>query len=90
MIRRALGRLVAGGRGSKAPSLYLDLAAGKGRTEVAFLNGAVAAAARTGVKTPVNEVLTETLLALSRGQTPWAEWRNQPERLWRKVQEAQR
>ncbi len=90
IIRRALGRLVAGGRGSKAPSLYLDLEAGKGRTEVAYLNGAVVAAARRGIKTPVNTILTETLQALSRGDTSWAEWRDQPERLWRKVQEAQR
>ena len=90
VIRRALGRLVAGGRGSKAPSLYLDLEAGKGRTEVPFLNGAVVTAARPGVKTPVNRVLTETLQALSRGDTPWAEWRDQPERLWQKVQAARR
>jgi len=90
IIRRALGRLVAGGRGSKAPSLYLDLEAGKGRTEVPFLNGAVVTAARPGVKTPVNRVLTATLQALSRGDTPWAEWRDQPERLWQKVQAARR
>ena len=88
VIRRALGRLVAGGRGGKAPSLYLDLAAGKGRTEAPFLNGAVVAA-RAGVKTPVNQVLTETLQALSSGQTPWSAWRDQPERLWHQVQAAQ-
>jgi 2-dehydropantoate 2-reductase len=90
VIRRALGRLVAGGRGSKPPSLYLDLEAGKGRTEVPYLNGAVVTAARPGIKTPVNTILTETLQALSRSDTSWAEWRDQPERLWRKVQTAQR
>lgn len=87
LIRLALGRLVGGARGGKAPSLYLDLAAGKGRTEVAFLNGAVAAATTT-VKTPVNRVLAETLQALSAGQERWEEWRDQPGRLLQRVQQA--
>ncbi|MFZ1267970.1 MAG: ketopantoate reductase C-terminal domain-containing protein, partial [Anaerolineae bacterium] len=89
VIRLALGRLVGGARGGKAPSLYLDLAAGKGRTEVAYLNGAVAAASAE-IRTPVNRVLTETLQALSAGQTPWAQWRDQPARLLQRVQEARR
>ncbi|MFZ1506294.1 MAG: 2-dehydropantoate 2-reductase [Anaerolineae bacterium] len=89
VIRLALGRLVGGARGGKAPSLYLDLAAGKGRTEVAYLNGAVAAASAE-IGTPVNRVLTETLQALSAGQTPWEQWRDQPARLLQRVQEARR
>lgn len=57
VARRLLLRGVAAGRGSKMPSLWHDLK--RGRTEVAYLNGAVVRWGRVaGVPTPVNEVVT--------------------------------
>lgn len=56
--RRVLGAVVGRARGGKLPSLRLDLDAGRGRTEAAWLNGAVAAAAaRAGLAAPVNAAL---------------------------------
>lgn len=81
LLARGLRRTVAGGRGSKLPSLREALTAGK-RSEVAWLNGAVAAAGvKTGVPTPVNHALTDILSALSQGRDERAAWRDRPERL---------
>ena len=79
LLARGLRRTVAGGRGSKSPSLRVALSAGQ-RSEVAWLNGAVAAAARE-VPTPVNAALTEILSGLAQGRIAWSDWRNQPRRL---------
>ena len=69
LARPLLAPRVAGGRGDKLPSLALDLARGKGRSEVGFLNGAVArAAAECGVPAPVNAFLAETLEAVTAGR----------------------
>lgn len=83
VVRPFMARFIVGGRGSKPPSLTYDLQPQpRGRSEVAWLNGAVAAAGlRAGVATPVNSVLTEVLTALVEGRTPWADWRGQPQRL---------
>jgi 2-dehydropantoate 2-reductase len=81
LLARGLRRSVAGGRGSKMPSLREGLAAGK-RSEVAWLNGAVAAAgAATGIRTPVNHAYTDLLSALAQGREEWSAWRDQPRRL---------
>lgn len=81
LLARGLRRTVAGGRGSKSPSLREALAAGK-RSEVAWLNGAVAAAGVTArVPTPVNHALTDVLSAISQGRDDWSYWRDQPQRL---------
>jgi 2-dehydropantoate 2-reductase len=75
-------RIVAGGRGGKMPSLHIDLQKGKTKSEVAVLNGAVVEAGwKTGVPTPVNAVLTETLMAIARGKLDWDEFRDRPGRL---------
>ena len=54
-----MARFIAGGRGSKPPSLVYDLQPQpRGRSEVAWLNGAVAAQARDlGLPAPVNDHL---------------------------------
>jgi 2-dehydropantoate 2-reductase len=80
--RPLLGKAVAGGRGAKMPSFHIDLHAGRGQSEVDFLNGAVVRAGRdNNIPTPVNELLTETLLALTRGEIPLDAYRRQPEKL---------
>lgn len=77
-----LRRVVAGGRGSKPPSLQLDLARGSRRSEGEFLNGAVAqAAARLGIAAPANQLIWETLHAIVAGEVAWEAYRRRPERL---------
>lgn len=80
-LARGLAATVSGGRGSKMPSLHVALSSGK-RSEVPWLNGAVAqAGAQTGIPTPVNDVLTAVLAALTRTPGDWSAWKNNPERL---------
>jgi 2-dehydropantoate 2-reductase len=65
LLRPVLRKQIGGARGGKMPSLYLDLEKGKGKSEVSWLNGAVATLGEAvGVATPVNRALTETLLDL--------------------------
>jgi 2-dehydropantoate 2-reductase len=80
IIQRAVGR----GRGDKKPSFHQDLSAGKQRTEVTFLNGAVACHAEgLGLRTPVNRMLTEILESIVTGRVGWEEYRGKPENLVR-------
>lgn len=82
VLRRAMARFVIAGRGSKMPSLYLDLAAGKRRSEVAYLNGAVAQAGeQIGVAVPVNRMLWQVLQAICDGREMWESWQGRPEHL---------
>jgi 2-dehydropantoate 2-reductase len=70
LSRPLLARFVGRGRGGKMPSLHIDLHTGRGRSEVGWLNGAVARhGERLGVATPVNRALTETLEELINNQT---------------------
>jgi len=81
-----LSRAAGAGRGAKMPSFHIDLHSGRGKSEVEYLHGAVV---RAGVKydvpTPVNKVLTETLMALTKKEIPLDEFVHQPERLLSKV-----
>ncbi len=78
----ALTKALGSGRGDKMPSFHIDLHGGRGRTEVGFLNGAVArAGAEAGVPTPVNALLTDTLEALSAGDLPLNTYRHDPDAL---------
>jgi 2-dehydropantoate 2-reductase len=82
LARAVLARRVGGGRGTKMPSLWLDLTAGKGRTEVPWLNGAVALEGqRRGVPTPVNDALARLLAEVSAAPEAWQQYRGRPERL---------
>lgn len=77
-----LRKLIAGGRGSKPPSLQIDLARGNPRSEGAFLNGAIAcAAAEAGVPAPVNQALWSALREIASGEVAWDHYRRQPEQL---------
>lgn len=80
-LARGMARTVAGGRGSKMPSLHVALSSGK-RSEVNWLNGAVARAGMTvGIATPVNTTLTTILSDITNTPETWPDWRNQPQKL---------
>jgi 2-dehydropantoate 2-reductase len=82
IARPLMQKAVGGGRGGKMPSFHIDLHSGRGKSEVEWLNGAVVRyGEKAGVPTPVNHVLTETLLALTRGEVPLTEFSRQPEKL---------
>ncbi len=82
LLRALLGRLVASGRGEKKPSLQIDLARGRERSEVLYLNGAVVTyAGRVGLDAPVNKVLLSTLLSIATGRLAWDEFEGQPQKL---------
>jgi 2-dehydropantoate 2-reductase len=79
-------KAVGGGRGGKMPSFHIDLHSGRGKSEVEYLNGAVVRAGeQTGIATPVNRVLTDTLLQLTARNIPLEAFSNQPERLLRLI-----
>ncbi len=70
------------GRGQKMPSFHIDLYSGRGKSEVDFLNGAVARfGSRTNVPTPINRWLNQTLLSLVKGEIPIDEYSHQPGKL---------
>jgi 2-dehydropantoate 2-reductase len=78
----ALQRAIGGGRGGKMPSFYIDLQSGRGRSEVAYLNGAVADhGERLQVPTPVNRFLNDTLLALTQGKLALKTYAQKPDKL---------
>lgn len=77
-----LGRAAGSGRGAKMPSFYIDLHAGRGESEVSYLHGAVVRAGEQfRVPTPVNRMLTETLLALTLKQIPLEKFDHNPDQL---------
>ncbi|MDE2573611.1 MAG: ketopantoate reductase family protein, partial [bacterium] len=87
--RLLLASRVAGARGEKPPSLLADLRAGSPRSEVGVLNGAVVRAGKLcGVRTPVNTVLVDTLEDIVRSHALWAKFRERPEALIARVNEA--
>jgi 2-dehydropantoate 2-reductase len=80
--RPFLQRAVGSGRGRKMPSFYIDLHSGRGSSEVEYLNGAVVRFGKKwGVPTPVNRVLTDTLMELTRGKIPVDAFDHQPKEL---------
>lgn len=81
-----LARAAGGGRGGKMPSFHIDLHSGRGKSEVEYLHGAVVReGAARGIPTPVNKVLTETLLALTNKKIPLEEFAGKPEKLLSKL-----
>ncbi len=80
--RGFLARKVARGRGGKPPSLHVDLAAQRRRSEIEFLNGAVVRHAKAlGLAAPVNGGLAQLLSDIVSGETPWEHYRANPDRL---------
>jgi 2-dehydropantoate 2-reductase len=82
LARPILSRAVGGGRGGKMPALHTDLHSGRPHTEVRWLHGAVARhGLAAGVPAPINQVLSETVEALSTGQLDKAVFQRKPEAL---------
>jgi 2-dehydropantoate 2-reductase len=82
LSRPLLQRAVGKGRGSKMPSFHIDLHSGRRLSEVDYLNGAIVRfGAQAGVETPVNRLLNETLLSLTRGEIALETFAHQPEKL---------
>jgi 2-dehydropantoate 2-reductase len=83
-LRPLAAKKLGGGRGEKMPSFHIDLHSGRGKSEVDFLNGAVVRAGlKTGIPTPVNTLLNETLLAMTRLEISAESYAKKPEKLLR-------
>ena len=82
VARPLMLKAIGGGRGGKMPSFHIDLHSGRGKSEVDWLNGAVVRyGEKAGVPTPVNKLLTKTLLALTRGEILLTRFNHQPDEL---------
>jgi len=91
LAKLLLSSRIAGARGRKPPSLLLDLRAGKGRTEVEVLSGAVAAAGRAaGVPVPVNTAFARVLTDIAQMPQLWAKYRERPAALAAEVEAEER
>lgn len=89
LSRPLLSRAAGAGRGAKMPSFHIDLHSGRGKSEVEYLHGAVVRAGEQfNIPTPVNRVLTETLIALTKKEIPLEEFAHQPEKLLSKIRSA--
>lgn len=81
ILQPLLKRAAGSGRGGKMPSFHIDLYSGRSKSEVDYLNGAVVRMGeKLGISTPVNRILTETLLGLTEGRIPKNEFAHQPEK----------
>jgi 2-dehydropantoate 2-reductase len=82
LSRLLLSRAAGAGRGAKMPSFHIDLHSGRGKSEVEYLHGAVVRAGeKFNVPTPVNKILTATLIALTNKEIPLEEFAHQPEKV---------
>ena len=80
----------ASARGDKLPSLAVALRAHQSRTEVAWLNGAVAQAARSAHRlAPINHALALLVSDIASGRVPWEMYRHNPTTLLAAVHAAQ-
>jgi len=83
LLQPVLIPLVARGRGSKMPSLHIDLWNGKRRSEIDELNGAVVRiGTRLNIPTPANALLLATFKDLQSGRVDRSVWRHRADRLW--------
>ena len=90
-LKRAILRpFMLSGRGSKMPSLQIDLEAGRSVSEIEVLNGAIVRAGQqASLPTPVNQALTCTLNRLVSRELDWQEYQRRPDRLLEAVAAAQ-
>ncbi len=88
LLKPILTRLVAGGRGDKMPSFYIDLTSGRGKSEVIYHNGAIAEVGESVyVPAPINWGLNDTLVKLTNGDLRRQEFAQNPQRLLSTLQE---
>ena len=86
LSKPVLSRAAGAGRGGKMPSFHIDLHSDRGKSEVEYLHGEVVRAGeKCNVPTPVNKVLTQTLLALTNKEIPLEEFSRKPEKLLEKI-----
>jgi 2-dehydropantoate 2-reductase len=79
VARSILRPFMLSGRGTKMPSLQLDLAAGRSTSEIEALNGAIVRAGQSvGVATPINRALTDILTGLVSGELAWVDYQQKP------------
>jgi 2-dehydropantoate 2-reductase len=91
LLQPLMTQIVARGRGEKMPSFHIDLASGKGKSEVIYHNGMVAKMGQqVGVPTPVNTTLTDVLWKLTREEIDWREFNGRPARLLAEVKKRER
>ena len=91
LSRPLLAKRIARARGSKLPSLLVDLRAEKTLSEVAWLNGAVAGAARSlSLAAPVNAAFTRVLDDITTMPALWSKYREHPEALLAEVRTERR
>jgi 2-dehydropantoate 2-reductase len=77
-----IGSVLGKGRGDKQPSFLIEIQNKTGKSEVAFLNGAVVSHGKEKViSTPINSVLTNTLMGIVSGNINQQDFDHQPERL---------
>ena len=82
LTRPIMEYIVSKARAGKMPSLYLGLEAGRKRSEVEVLNGAIVAAGEAlGIATPVNRVLMQLVTKLAKGELERATFHHNPEAL---------
>ena len=83
-----LVKAVGGGRGSKMPSFYIDLHAGRKESEVEFLNGAVYRYGKSlGIPTPVNQAYYQVLTKLASGELPLNSYKRDPKAFRNQLEE---
>jgi 2-dehydropantoate 2-reductase len=80
--RPLVSHILSNRRGNKMPSFFIDLMSGKKVSEVEYLNGAVVRyGVRLGIPTPINRLLTQTLIAIVNGEYRHESFERQPEKL---------
>jgi len=83
-----IGRVLGKGRGDKKPSFLIEVLNNSGKSEVEFLNGAVACKAlKLKISTPVNSILTKTLQDIVNGKINRQDFDHQPKRLLDLIQD---
>ncbi len=89
LTRPIMEYMVSKARAGKMPSLYLGLEAGRKRSEVEVLNGAIVATGEAlGIRTPVNRVLMQLVTKLAKGELERAAFHHNPEALLAEVERA--
>lgn len=87
IMRRLLRPMLVGGRGTKLPSLQLDMRNGRNQSEVNVLNRVVAETGlAVGVDTPINAGVSKTLNEIIQGSVPWATYQGHPDVLCDTIQ----